>query len=200
MLLLIDNFDSFTHNLVQYFSILGEEVIVKRNNVITVEECFSLKPDYIVLGPGPGKPDQAGITKDLIKQCMGRVPLLGICLGMQAIAEVFGGLVVRCSVPMHGKTSKIAHNGEGIYTDIPQNFTATRYHSLVVDKSTFPVDLEITALSDCQRIMSLRHRELPIDGVQYHPESILTEAGLAILKNFLHYSYKSHHLEEIYYV
>lgn len=189
MLLLIDNFDSFTHNLVQYFYILGEDVEVVRNNVITAEECMAYDPDYIVLSPGPGNPDQAGITKEVIRQYAGKVPILGICLGMQAIAEVYGAAVVCSGQPVHGKTSQIEHSADGIFSGLPQGFEATRYHSLVVDRQTVPSCLEVTAQTADGTIMGLRHRDYHVEGVQFHPESILTNAGLALLQNFLDNSY-----------
>lgn len=200
MLLLIDNFDSFTHNLVQYFYILGEDVEVVRNNTITVDECIACDPDYIVISPGPGTPEQAGITKEVIRQCAGKIPLLGICLGMQAIAEVYGAKVICSGKPVHGKTSQIYHSSEGIFCGIPQNFEATRYHSLIVEESSVPSCLEVTATSADGCIMGLRHRGCPIEGVQFHPESILTKAGLALLQNFLDYSYENLTLEGAKYV
>lgn len=200
MLLLIDNFDSFTHNLVQYFYILGEEVEVVRNNAITVEDCIACDPDYIVLSPGPGKPADAGITEEVIRQCAGKIPVLGICLGMQAIAEVYGASVVCSGRPVHGKTSEIRHSGDGIFSGVPQDFEATRYHSLVVDNNTVPSCLEVTARTSDGTIMGLRHRDHLIEGVQFHPESILTKAGLALLQNFLDYSYEDLKLEGANYV
>ncbi|MEC7840103.1 MAG: aminodeoxychorismate/anthranilate synthase component II [Chlamydiota bacterium] len=188
MLVLIDNFDSFTHNLVQYFQVLGQDVKVIRNNAISVVECLDLNPDLVVISPGPGTPSQSGISKPLITACAGRVPLLGICLGMQAIAEVFGGETVRGSYPIHGKTSKIYHKNDGVFSNIPQGFQATRYHSLVVPAHTLPSSLEVTAKSEDGVIMGLRHRHHLIEGVQFHPESILTECGFDLLRNFINYS------------
>ncbi len=185
MLVLIDNFDSFTYNLVQYFQILGVEVKVIRNNAISVVDCLNLNPDQIVISPGPGTPSNAGITKPLITACMGRIPVLGICLGMQAIAEVFGGHTVRGAFPIHGKTSEIQHTSKGVFYDLPQGFHATRYHSLVVSEETLPSCLETTAYSADRVIMGLRHRHHLIEGIQFHPESILTKPGLALLKNFI---------------
>lgn len=200
MLLLIDNFDSFTHNLVQYFHILGEDVEVVRNNSITADECLQFNPDYIVLSPGPGTPAQSGVTKEVIRLCAGKIPILGVCLGMQAIAETYGGKVVPSGRPIHGKTSSIYHNNEGIFLGIPQEFAATRYHSLIVENDSLPSCLEATAHSSDGQIMGLRHRELPVEGVQFHPESILTKAGLAILQNFLDYSIENLKLEGANYV
>lgn len=185
MLILLDNFDSFTYNLVQYFQILGEEVKVVRNNALSVEQCLKLKPKHIVIGPGPGSPDQAGITKPLIQACAGHVPILGICLGMQAIAEVFGGNIQKDPQPMHGKTSEIFHQKTGVFKNLTQGFLATRYHSLIVCNDTLPKELEVSARSKDGTIMGLRHTHYPIEGVQFHPESILTKPGLALLKNFI---------------
>lgn len=185
MLLLVDNFDSFTHNLVHYFQVLGEEVVVKRNNNITPTQCLKLSPDTIVFSPGPGTPEAAGSTKELIFQLAGKIPLFGVCLGMQAIAEVFGGKVIPSGKPIHGKTSAIYHNSQGVFSGLKNPFTAMRYHSLIVEKSSLPPSLEITAWTEEGTIMGLAHKTLPIEGVQFHPESILTESGIELLKNFL---------------
>lgn len=190
MLLLIDNFDSFTYNLVHYFAILGEEVRVVRNNALTAAECIACLPDYIVLSPGPGHPAQAGITADVIRLSEGRIPILGICLGMQAIAEVYGGKVIRSGKPVHGKSSKILHTDKGVFTGLPQEFAAVRYHSLIVDGAALPSCLEATAHTDDGTIMGIRHRTHLVEGVQFHPESIMTEGGFALLKNFLETGHK----------
>lgn len=184
MLLFIDNFDSFTYNLVQYFQVLGVETCVVRNT-LTVAECLERSPRYIVIGPGPGTPAQAGISKELIQACAGQIPILGVCLGHQAIAEVFGGEVVRAQVPMHGKVSPILHTSQGIFQGVPSPFSVTRYHSLIVKKDSFPSCLEVTAQTSEGEIMGLRHRTASIESVQFHPESILTEHGFSILRNFL---------------
>lgn len=185
MLLMIDNYDSFTYNLVQYLSVLGEEVMVRRNDRIDIEEILALKPDYLVLSPGPGTPDRAGITLPAVQKCAGRLPILGVCLGLQAIGCAFGGRIVRARVPMHGKISLIYHDGKSIFSGLPSPFRAVRYHSLVVERETLPDCLEISAWTDEGEIMGLRHRELPVEGVQFHPESMLTECGLELLSNFL---------------
>jgi anthranilate synthase/aminodeoxychorismate synthase-like glutamine amidotransferase len=186
MLLLIDNFDSFTFNLVQGLEMLGVEVVVFRNNTVSVQECLKLNPSYIVVGPGPGNPKQAGISNELIKTCQKLVPILGVCLGHQCIAEVYGGSVIRaCSGPMHGKTSRIQHNNEGVFKGLPYGFEAARYHSLVVDIHSVPDCIAVTATSNDGEIMGLRHKEHAIEGVQFHPESILTKAGMQLLNNFL---------------
>lgn len=185
MLLVIDNFDSFTFNLVQYFGELGVEQRVFRNNAITPAEALALKPDRVLLSPGPCSPREAGVSLDLIKAFAGVKPILGVCLGHQAIGHYFGGNVVRASRLMHGKTSPIRHRDTDLFRGMPQDFAATRYHSLLVDRATFPADLEITAETAEGEVMGLRHRTLPIWGVQFHPESIATENGVNILKNFL---------------
>ncbi|MBF0296960.1 MAG: aminodeoxychorismate/anthranilate synthase component II [Magnetococcales bacterium] len=185
MLLLIDNYDSFTYNLAQYFGELGAEVRVFRNDAITVEEIAALRPEHIVISPGPGNPDQAGITLEVIRRLAGRIPILGVCLGHQAIGQAFGGRVVRAPVLMHGKTSRIHHSGEGVFRDLPQPFMATRYHSLVVAADSIPESLQVTARTEDGLVMGIRHRELPVEGVQFHPESILTESGHDLLANFL---------------
>ena len=185
MLLMIDNYDSFTYNLVQYFAELGEEVKVFRNDEIAVEEIGKLKPARICISPGPCSPAEAGISVETIKRYAGQVPILGVCLGHQAIGEAFGGKVVRAQKVMHGKTDSIHHTGVGVFTDIPNPFTVTRYHSLAIEKSSIPAVLEITATSSDGEIMGVRHREFAVEGVQFHPESILSEYGHALLKNFL---------------
>jgi anthranilate synthase/aminodeoxychorismate synthase-like glutamine amidotransferase len=185
MLLVIDNYDSFTYNLVQYFGQLGVEQRVYRNNEITPEEAVKLNPDRVLLSPGPCSPKEAGVTLDIIKAFAGRKPMFGVCLGHQSIGHYFGGNVVRADRLMHGKTSPIRHRNTDVFKDMPQNFAATRYHSLVVERSTFPKELEITAETAEGDVMGLRHKTLPIWGVQFHPESIATENGMQILKNFL---------------
>ncbi len=185
MLLVIDNYDSFTYNLVQYFGELGAEPFVKRNDEITLDEIAALKPERICISPGPCTPNEAGISCDVIRRFGATTPLFGVCLGHQSIGHVFGGEVVRAGRLMHGKTSPILHNGKGIFADLPSPFEATRYHSLLVKRETFPACLEITAETPEGEIMGLQHRELPIYGVQFHPESILTLEGKRILKNFL---------------
>ena len=185
MLLLIDNFDSFTAILVHYFRVLGQSVRVVRNNAILVDDCVRLRPAHIVISPGPGAPKDAGISLALIARMQGLVPILGVCLGHQAIAESLGGAVVRGTRPMHGKVSSIHHSGQGLFTGLPTPFNATRYHSLVVDPAALPASLEITAWTEDGQIMALRHKHLPVHGVQFHPEACLTENGLALLRNFL---------------
>ncbi|WP_406676219.1 aminodeoxychorismate/anthranilate synthase component II [Moorella sp. ACPs] len=185
MLLMIDNYDSFTYNLVQYFLELGQEVVVRRNDAITLEEIAALQPDYLVLSPGPCTPNEAGISLAAVTAFAGKIPILGVCLGHQSIAQAFGGRVVRAGRLMHGKTSSITHDGKTIYRNLPNPFTATRYHSLIVEEETLPDCLEITARSETGELMGLRHRHLPVEGVQFHPESILTMVGKELLKNFL---------------
>ena len=190
MILMIDNYDSFTYNLVQYLGELGQDVRVVRNDELSVEQVRKLAPERIVISPGPGTPDQAGITLQLIEKLGAQIPILGVCLGHQSIGQAFGGDVVRAREIMHGKTSLIHHTGAGVFAGLPNPFTATRYHSLVVEQSTFPQILEVTAWTqraDGSRdeIMGLRHKALPIEGVQFHPESILTEHGHALLRNFV---------------
>ncbi len=190
MLLMIDNYDSFTFNVVQYLGELGAEVHVVRNDEITVSDIESLKPERIVISPGPCTPNEAGISMATIKAFAGRLPILGICLGHQSIGQVFGGDVVRARAVMHGKTSSIYHSGKGVFHNLPSPYIATRYHSLVVDKTTLPECLEITAWtqtadSGIDEIMGFRHKTFAIEGVQFHPESILTEHGHALLENFL---------------
>jgi anthranilate synthase/aminodeoxychorismate synthase-like glutamine amidotransferase len=185
MLLVIDNYDSFTYNLVQYFGELGADPLVKRNDEITPDEIAALKPERICVSPGPCTPNEAGISCEVIRRFGPTTPLLGVCLGLQSIGHVYGGEVVRAGRLMHGKTSPIHHNGTGVFAGIPSPFEATRYHSLLVKRETFPASLEITAWTEEQEIMGLRHREFPIHGVQFHPESILTLEGKRLLKNFL---------------
>jgi anthranilate synthase component 2 len=186
MICVIDNYDSFTYNLVQYLGELGAEVQVVRNDAATVDEVAASKPERIVISPGPGRPEDAGITMGVVRQLGERTPILGVCLGHQAIGAVFGGQVVRAGVPMHGKTSLIEHNGRGVFSGISESFAASRYHSLVVAEEGLPDDLEVTARTrDDRIIMGLRHRRWPVHGVQFHPESILTGEGHKLLRNFL---------------
>lgn len=185
MILLLDNYDSFTYNLYQYLGELGAEVRVVRNDEMSAAGVLALGPGAVVISPGPGTPDQAGISLDLIRSCAGRVPLLGVCLGHQALGQAFGGKVVRAPRLMHGKTSEIEHDGRGVFAGLPVPFTATRYHSLVVEPGSVPDCLEVSAWTDGGVVMGLRHRDLPLEGVQFHPESILTRAGKDLLGNFL---------------
>jgi anthranilate synthase component 2 len=185
MLLMIDNYDSFTYNLVQYFGELGEDVRVARNDEITLDQIAALGPARICISPGPCSPTEAGITLGVLERFAGRVPILGVCLGHQAIGQAFGGKVIRAQVLMHGKTSPIEHTGKGVFTGLPAPFTATRYHSLSVERGSLPDVLEVTAWTADGEIMGLRHRTLPIEGVQFHPESIASEHGHAMLRNFL---------------
>ncbi len=185
MLLVIDNFDSFTYNLVQYFGQLGVEQRVFRNNEITPKEAVALNPDRVLLSPGPCSPTEAGVSLDIIRAFAGRKPIFGVCLGHQAVGQFFGGQVVRATRLMHGKTSPIAHRDTDVFKGMPQGFAATRYHSLLVDRATFPAELEVTAETAEGEVMGLRHRTLPIWGVQFHPESIATLGGVRILQNFL---------------
>ena len=185
MLLVIDNYDSFTFNLVQYLGELGADIVVKRNDQVTIDEIRAMKPDRIVVSPGPCTPREAGVSVALIKEMAGSVPILGVCLGHQSIGEAFGGNVVRAPYLMHGKTSRIHHDGRTVFSGLDQDFTATRYHSLIVDRASLPKDLEITAESDDGLIMGLAHRTYPITSVQFHPESIASEFGHRVLRNFL---------------
>jgi anthranilate synthase/aminodeoxychorismate synthase-like glutamine amidotransferase len=185
MIVMIDNYDSFTYNLVQYLGEMGEELRVFRNDAISVEEVLAMAPDRVVISPGPCTPNEAGISVPLIHAAAGKVPILGVCLGHQSIGQAFGGEVVRAKRLMHGKTSPIAHRGEGVFAGLPSPFEATRYHSLVVRRETLPGCLEVTAESDDGEIMGMRHRDLPIEGVQFHPESVLTEHGKELLRNFV---------------
>ncbi len=185
MILLVDNYDSFTYNLVHYLGELGAEVEVHRNDALTAAEALAKRPSGIVLSPGPCDPDKAGICLDLIKAADGRVPILGVCLGHQSIGQAYGGKVVRAPVCMHGKTSMIHHQGKGVFKGLPDPFEATRYHSLIVDRASLPDCFEVTAETDDGLIMGLQHKTLPLHGVQFHPESIATQNGHALLKNFL---------------
>jgi anthranilate synthase/aminodeoxychorismate synthase-like glutamine amidotransferase len=185
MLLLIDNYDSFTYNLAQYFGELGSEIVVKRNDEISLDEIAGLAPKHICISPGPCTPREAGISKDVILSFGATTPILGVCLGHQCVAEAYGGKVVRAPRLMHGKASMIRHNGSALFSGLPTPFEAGRYHSLVVERSSFPASLEITAESDDGEIMALRHRQFPVQGVQFHPESVLTRDGKKILASFL---------------
>ncbi|WP_290770171.1 MULTISPECIES: aminodeoxychorismate/anthranilate synthase component II [Exiguobacterium] len=185
MIVLIDNYDSFTYNLVQYFGELGQELVVYRNDEVTIQEIEALAPSYLVISPGPCTPNEAGISVEAIRAFAGRIPILGVCLGHQAIAQAFGGEVVHAERLMHGKTSKIQHDGKSIFKKIPQQTIVTRYHSLAVERSSLPECLTITAETETGEIMALRHRTLPIEGVQYHPEAILTEHGKEMIRNFI---------------
>ncbi len=185
MVLMLDNYDSFTYNLVQYLGELGQEVQVYRNDEITVEGVEKLEPAHIVISPGPCTPNEAGISVPLIQALAGRTPILGVCLGHQAIGQAFGGKIVHARQLMHGKTSAIHHDGRGVFRGLPGAFTATRYHSLVIEKASLPAGLEVSAWTDDGEIMGVRHRELAVEGVQFHPESILTEHGHRLLENFL---------------
>lgn len=186
MLLVIDNYDSFTFNLVQYLGELGETVEVRRNDQVTIQEIKSkLKPSRIVISPGPGTPDGAGITLRVIEHFSGHIPILGVCLGHQAIGQAFGGKIVRAPVLMHGKASEICHDGKTIFQGLENDFRAGRYHSLIVEKASLPACLEVSAYTDDDVVMGLRHRELKVEGVQFHPESILTSCGKKLLENFL---------------
>ncbi len=185
MLLMIDNYDSFTYNLVQYLGELGEDVRVYRNDQITVPEIEKLKPDHIVISPGPCTPNEAGVSVETIQKLGGKFPILGVCLGHQSIGQAYGGKIVRAKQLMHGKTSMIQHANKGVFAGLPNPFEATRYHSLVIERSSMPDVLEITAWTDDDEIMGVRHKTLPVEGVQFHPESILTQHGHELLKNFL---------------
>jgi anthranilate synthase/aminodeoxychorismate synthase-like glutamine amidotransferase len=185
MLLMIDNYDSFTYNLVQYFGELGAEVKVVRNDELDVQKIEALAPSHLVISPGPCTPNEAGVTLETVERLAGRVPILGVCLGHQAIGQAFGGNVVRARQVMHGKVSRIRHDGRGVFSKIENNFVATRYHSLVVERDSLPACLEISAESEDGEIMGLRHRKLAVEGVQFHPEALLTEHGHQLLENFI---------------
>lgn len=184
MILLLDNYDSFTYNLAQFLGQLGQKLEVHRNDKITLDEIGAKKPERIVISPGPGTPEDSGICLDVIRRFSGEIPILGVCLGHQAIGQAFGGKVVRAPEIMHGKTSRIHHDSQTIFKDLPQDFVATRYHSLIVEEKSCPEDLEISARAN-GIIMGLRHRKMPVEGVQFHPESVLTDVGMQLLKNFL---------------
>lgn len=192
MLLMIDNYDSFTYNLVQYFGELGEEITVARNDEITLDQISQLAPANIVISPGPCTPNEAGISLQLIHRYGGSIPLLGVCLGHQSIGQAFGGRIVRARQVMHGKVSAIFHENSGVFQDLPNPFMATRYHSLIIERESLPDCLEITAWTETGEIMGVRHRTLAIEGVQFHPESILSEHGHQLLRNFLHLPHNDH--------
>jgi anthranilate synthase/aminodeoxychorismate synthase-like glutamine amidotransferase len=186
MLLVIDNYDSFTYNLVQYLGELGAEMEVRRNDEVTVEEIENnLKPERILISPGPGTPDDAGVSLEVLKTFYHKIPILGVCLGHQAIGQIFGGHVVRAPIPVHGKPAEIRHDNKGVFQDLSQNFQAGRYHSLIVERDSLPEELEVSAVTPDGLIMGLRHKKFRIEGVQFHPESILTSEGKKLLKNFL---------------
>lgn len=186
MLLVIDNYDSFTYNLVQYLGEMGAEMVIRRNDRITLQEIEAMRPEKIVISPGPCTPKEAGISIDLIRKFGSQIPMLGVCLGHQAIGEAFGGEVVRAPRLMHGKTSMIEHDGRAIYHHLPNPFEATRYHSLIIRRESMPDDLQITAWTQEGEIMGVRHKSFPVEGVQFHPESILTQVGKDLLRNFLY--------------
>lgn len=185
MILMIDNYDSFTYNLVQYLGEMGEELVVKRNDRVTLADIARLSPDWIVISPGPCTPNEAGVSLSLVRELAGKIPILGVCLGHQTIAQAFGGKVVRAERPMHGKTSPILHDGKTIFQGIPQSFRATRYHSLIADHESLPDCLEVSGWTEAGEIMAIRHREYSVEGVQFHPEAILTEYGKELLANFM---------------
>jgi len=185
MILVIDNYDSFTYNLVQYLSELGAEVVVERNDAVTAEEIRELGPSGVLISPGPGRPEEAGVSLELIAKLGQQTPIFGVCLGHQSIAQHFGASVVRAERLMHGRTSEILHQGRGVFVSLPSPLTATRYHSLIVKRDTIPDELEITAWTDQNEVMGIRHRKLPIEGVQFHPESFLTEHGHELIRNWL---------------
>jgi para-aminobenzoate synthetase component II len=185
---MIDNYDSFTYNLVQYLGELGETLVVKRNDEITIQQIEELQPDFLMISPGPCSPNEAGISMEAIRYFAGKIPIFGVCLGHQSIAQVFGGDVVQADRLMHGKTSSIYHDGKTIFTNLPNPFVATRYHSLIVKRETLPDCFEVTAWTEENEIMGIRHKEFPIEGVQFHPESIMTTEGKRLLRNFIkHY-------------
>ena len=185
MLLMIDNYDSFTYNLVQYFSELGQEVVVERNDKISLKEIKNLNPEFLVLSPGPCTPNEAGLSLDIVNNFKGKIPILGVCLGHQTIGQAFGGKITHAKTIMHGKTSDIHHTNKGVFKGLSNPFTATRYHSLVIERESLPDCFEITAWTDDEEIMGIRHKELYIEGVQFHPESILSEYGHDLLRNFI---------------
>ena len=185
MILIVDNYDSFTYNLAQYFGELGCALIVKRNDAVSLDEISSLRPTHVCISPGPGRPAQAGLSNDIVRRFAPELPLLGVCLGHQCIGEVFGGRIVAAPRLLHGKTSQIQHNGSGVFANLPNPFTATRYHSLIVSPDSVPDCLEVTAQTSEGEIMGLRHRDFPVHGVQFHPESILTAEGKKLLANFV---------------
>jgi para-aminobenzoate synthetase component II len=185
MILLLDNYDSFTYNLAQYLGQMGQTLEVRRNDQITLDEVAAMRPERIVISPGPCTPKEAGISVALIQRFAGEIPILGVCLGNQAIGAAFGGKIIRAKKLMHGKTSEIEHDGRGVFENLPKPFTATRYHSLIVERKSLPSDLEISAETDDGVIMGLRHRKFRVEGVQFHPESVLTTSGFDLLKNFL---------------
>ena len=192
MLLMIDNYDSFTYNLVQYFGELGEDVRTYRNDEITLDDIAKLAPSRICLSPGPSNPQHAGITLDVLREFAGKLPILGVCLGHQAIGEAFGGRVVRAQTIMHGKVSQIETDGRGVFADLPKHFIVTRYHSLAIERESLPDCLEVSAWTEDGEIMGVRHKELAVEGVQFHPESILSEHGHALLENFVKQSKTAH--------
>ena len=185
MLLMIDNYDSFTYNLVQYFFEMDQEVEVYRNDEITSSDIEKLSPEYLIISPGPCTPNEAGISVEVIQEFAGRIPILGVCLGHQSIGSAFGAKIIKANEIMHGKLSKISHNGEGIFTSINNEFIATRYHSLVIEESSLPEEFEISARSEDGTVMAIQHNSIPVTGIQFHPESIATEFGKTLLKNFL---------------
>jgi len=185
VILLLDNYDSFTYNLAQYLGQMGQELAVRRNDQITLDEIAAMRPERILISPGPCTPQEAGISIPLIRRFAGEIPILGVCLGHQAVGAAFGGKIIRAKKLMHGKTSEIEHDGCGVFENLPKPFTATRYHSLIVERKSLPRDLEISAETDDGVIMGLRHRKFRVEGVQFHPESVLTTSGFNLLKNFL---------------
>jgi para-aminobenzoate synthetase component 2 len=186
LILLIDNYDSFVYNLARYVQELGEDPLVRRHDAIGVDEILGLTPSHIIISPGPCSPNEAGISNEVVRQLGGRIPILGVCLGHQCIGAAYGGEIVRAGVPMHGKTSRIHHNGAGLFAGLPNPFTATRYHSLVIAPASVPPQLRVTATSEDGEIMAVQHVEYPVHGVQFHPESVLTEHGYRLLDHFLH--------------
>ena len=185
MILVIDNYDSFTYNLVQYLGELGQEIVVRRNDAIMLDEIAALRPDQLLISPGPCSPAEAGVSVAVIQRFAGEIPILGVCLGHQSIGHAFGGNIIRAQRLMHGKTSTIHHEGQGVFADLPPDFPAIRYHSLVIERESLPACLEVTATSEDGEIMGIKHKTLPVEGVQFHPESVLTEHGHALLQNFL---------------